>query len=297
MSFPQTTQNTQVHLFARNRRYRLGDYTAGPALPYINDWLGRLGLVSFQFIPSLHTIICVTDLINGLIIDNLLPSLLVVNPYVPDNLTACATPVINTNFVGFSPWQSFGGFVVSDLTVNGLAGGGGGKYLNTGFNGQTGWSPQTSNSLIIYTSANTATGFSGGAYDGTNGVMMAANHSDGNYYSYDGQIAINVVSGPHLTPATGYYCTSRTSGTVMNYYHASSTQPHASLGSQLSGMGAGFPVYPLFAHAVNDANTPQFISQDRISFYAIGLGLTSAQSQLLYNRIQAYRQSIGGGFV
>jgi len=284
---------TQVHQLARHRRYNLNDVATALAAAIVNDWLGRCGPGSQ---PPTYTILCVTDLVNGMIIDGTWQKMLVVNTYVPNNFTACTTPLLQGP--AFSPWSSFGAFSVADLDINGLAGDGAGKYMNTGFNPGTGFPSTLSTAMILYHYTVTATGFGGGAYD-ANGFITAPQYTDHNYYSYNGAVAppTSLITG--VSPGAGYYCASRVSATDHRIYYATSGSAHAQLGAtDANAYGGTMTNLAVYVHCVN--NNPagaQLFTADRISFFALSSGLTAADSLACFNRIQAYRKAIGGGFV
>lgn len=290
---------TQLHQQARRRRFILGDIASANAFQVIDDWRVRVFYLSGGNVTlSALTLACVRDLVNGLMIDGLWSSVIMMAPYPPDDLHACATPIVQGTGIGQGTlWGIFGGMTNANLTVNGLAGGAGlSQYFNTGFQDSAFISPANL-SLIHYNSSVTATGFVSGAYtSGANGLIMAAKYTDNNYYSYMGVIASNVISG--ASPGAGYYCHSRTSTTNHVIYFANSGSPHAQLGAtDAMAFGGVFPNQSIFVHADNVSGAPQFYTQDRISFFALTTGLTQAQSLLFFNRIQAYRVAIGGGFV
>lgn len=289
---------TQPHLIARPRRYRLGDLGISPATPFIDNWVGRIGSFSGS-IPSIKTILCNTDLVNGLIVDGVWEKLIMVQTYPPDGLTTLSYPLKCQ--VAFPVWNSAGGILPGQLGVNGLALDGSSQNYYPGFNPGTDFPSAQSCSMIVYHHTTTNTGYACGSY-GANGFIVAASFTSGggnNYWSYCGAVspANNLISGP--TPGPGYYCHTRISATDHRIFFANSGSPHAQLGATDSTSFTGsFQQQFSAVHAiVNFPNITQLYTADQLSFVAYGLGLTQADSLALYTRVQAYRQSIGGGFV
>lgn len=228
-----------------------------------------------------------------MVVDGTWSKMLIVNAFVPDSLIACQTPLLQG--LGLATWINTA-FVAGDLNVNGLAGNASSKFLNTGFPSNA-FASSTSTAVVQYNATVTASGFGFGGYTtGGNGIMGAAKHTDNKYYSYNGVIATNVISG--ASPGAGYYCRSRVSATDHRIYFANSTNPHAQLGATDStSFSSTLSAQNMYSNGENDSGALQFPCSDKISFLAFAVGLTSADSSNIFNRVQAFRQALGGGFV
>jgi len=287
---------SQVHTLHRGRRFALNDIATTNAAAIVQAYATQVGLNQGGFLSN-QTLQSLIGLVNGLMIDGLWSKVLILNPYVPDSLVASWTPILQgLGQAGFVLWQAFGAWVAGDLTVNGLAGNGSSKYLVTNF------SPSNfaagSMAVVHYNSTVTATGFTSGGYSsGSNGILCAAKYTDNDYYSTMGDTVNNNFNA--ASPGAGYYCHSRVSTSDHRLYYASSGSAHAQLGSTDATLFSGpYVNQSMYVHALhNNIAGPQLYTADRISFWAALTGLTSGDSLNLFNRIQAYRTSIGGGFV
>lgn len=236
------------------------------------------------------TVSAVNTFYNGLVSNSLLSKMISVNVIAPDNLIAAITPLIVGG--GNDPWTN-NGFLPADITINGLQGSGT-KYLNTGVNPSTAMPDNTQGGMTVYnrTSANQSW-VEGGAHIGAGILAFAISYSDSNCYwdCFDGALGrIAVANGGWR----GFLSCTRRSLTDSKVYRANGVTPFAQLGTSGTGGGArpNGNVY-LFAQNLNGA--PDSYAARQISFFAIHLGLTSAESQSLYNLVVSLRTAFGGG--
>jgi hypothetical protein len=66
--------------------------------------------------------------------------------------------------------------------------------------------------------------------------------------------------------------------------------------TDVTAFGGSYSNIAAYIHGVNNNGAPQFVTQDRISFAAFMTGLSATDSANLFNRVQAYRKALGGGF-
>lgn len=284
-------------------RQQLGGGTGDPVHNYNTKIVAAGGAnISTTTSNALRT------LYGGFNTDGLLELLSVVNPVVPDNLTAARTPVIWQS--GSEVWTNFN-FAASNLTVSGLQGiTADSKYLGTGI------VPSTANRISA-----TSGGMTGVITDspgtGTQ-VIMAGNPSTANVgchflttvsgndnvlfrmWRFD-LVNTNFLSSAQPSPGdtwTGYISGNRINASNIALYVASTILPHAALtnGNNQAQTGtAAANTVAMLAWANNNNGTPASFGAHRMSFVAFHGGLTEAQSANLYSRIHTFRTAVGGG--
>lgn len=245
--------------------------------------------------PSAGTQSRLCTFVNGCISDGVWSKLLSVITFETDSLTAAFTPLLATK--GNTLWVNHN-FVSGDLTINGLLGDGNTKYLETGIVPSTDLT-LNSTSLVSYeysANSNTLGGVDLGAEDTTPQVSLQLIPKISTTTIFD---AYNYHGGQGRATATshgaGYYCGSRTASNASAIYYASSGTSHSAIAT-ISTSGGSLTSQSLFSFAQNDFGDC-CESNARISFQAIGLGLTSTDSSNLFNRVQALLVARGGGFV
>ncbi len=249
--------------------------------------------------PSDATKVALNCFYLGLSTDGILSKMIAVNCFVPDNLIASITPLIQGS--GFTPWTNTA-FVSGDLTINGLKGGGdvAGTALDTGFVPSTGFSNSTSCGMTIYNSSDNSNAcefdMSATANPGAAQAFSLYHSCSSNdiFDSYD-QVTSRV-SGADAS-FLGYVSANRTASNAVAIYKANSSTAHVAVVTG-SGSGGSRPVNSVFcfANSLSGAlGTAK--STKRFSLAAIHLGLTSGESSLFYDRIQTLRTALGGGFV
>ncbi len=268
----------------------------------VADWAKRV-VFNGGPAPTAATRSALTALYNGLVSNNLLGKMKVIVPVVPDSLIAATTPFWNMGG-GMDPWTNHN-FVSGDLTINGLRGDGSTKYLDTGFIPSISYASTSDAGLTIYVSSNNSnandvdlyTQASGGATDlglllsnlGTTYFDAYAPTPGGGRISTANSGFLGYVSGNHGTLGGGI---------IQAIYEANSGSAHSTLVSSSTSVGGILPTVSLFAAAGNNGSGTAFdFSSKRYSFFAIHSGLTSTESLAFYNLIQAFRTTLGGGFV
>jgi hypothetical protein len=279
---------------------------AGNISPIVVDWVNRVQ-INGGTKPSQNTILAVNHFYHNIASTTILGKIKSLNCYVPDNLTACLTPLINT--YGNDPWTNYGSFVSADLTINGLISDGVSKFLNTGVLG-TNYSTDSTSGLTIYGYVSGQGGDIGtydAGYTNDNGSDAAAISFHFTNNLILGFLAYNFgdgVSEYTYTPASfgkGYLSGNRISTSDERMYFANSSNAHAQVGNTITSGTGTRGAHNIFVHAVFHWNaggtTPFGISTSRISFASIHDGLTINESSQFYNFIQSFRQQIGGGWV
>lgn len=222
------------------------------------------------------------------------------NCFVPDSLDAARTPLFWR--AGNEQWTNTN-FISGDLTTAGLIGNGSNKYLATGITpagstllsaGSGGLSVMLS---VVPTVSNPAD--IGSAFDSTNVFNLL--HQSGTAYF---QAWKNVTSGTDYATGAlpsgswaGFLSGSRTATNAVALYRASTVNAFAAVvtGSGTStGISNSTQAVTVFGYNVNGSGIVGY-SDRRISFAAIHSGLSSSETQDLYNAVAALRTSLGGG--
>jgi hypothetical protein len=210
-------------------------------------------------------------------------------------LIAALTPLIVGG--GNDPWTNVN-FAGGDLTVNGLVGDGVSKYLQTGLVPTSIYSSDLSAGMSVYlvTTTNRDQLPIGAATGGTAAYYLGAAYSNAAYFA-----CWNNASGQGTITAasvgwTGFTSGSRTAANAFSIYTASST---SAFGALVSGATTGGtrPNIEIYVMANNGSGSVQLWDSSRMSFAAVHAGLSSADTQALYNRVQALRIALGGGYV
>ncbi len=211
--------------------------------------------------------------------------------FAPDSLIACFTPLIKVVGNSVDPYANTG-FVLADLSVNGLKGDGVAKKLNTGLTPFPPYAVQGSDAISAYCQGNT----------GTTGCEFITGNAGGGDFSRLGFCSVIYTTlhtdllGPAGTESfRGYICISTVLVNRRDIYLANSTTPHASYANSVvpdAQFPAGGPM-PLFCTFENPTFT--FFTPKRLSFVAFSTGLTSADSLANYNAVVHCRTVMGGG--
>jgi len=272
----------------------------GQIHPSVLDW-GRRVVANGGVAPSTNTLSALTTFYRGLDSSGLLPKMKSVNCFVPDNLTAARTPLIKT--YGNDPWTNTN-FVSGDLTVNGLKGDGSGKRLDTGVIANTAFSSNNSAGITFYsTDVANRTELDSSVLNNyaTSRFGLAIWQTTVIFYCWSDTPDNDTAYATALTNALGFYSANRTSGTYSAIYAAHSTSPFALIGDKTTaGLTSTRTTSPLGLYSTFDVaggNIYSWYSSKRFSFMSIHDGLTSGESQTLYNLVQAMRTSLGGGFI
>jgi hypothetical protein len=243
--------------------------------------------------PSGGSITAVNDFVVGLSIDGIDSLVINANAFAPDSLIAAITPCIVNS--GNTLWANHS-FVLADLSVNGLKGDGSTKYLGTGVLPVTAGLSSTEGALAFYVyDKNTAAAKGDMGYGGTGStdwLLIADYNSGGFHFFYD---CYNNGTGRVTAAASGngFYMGSRTAANATAGYFANSGTAWASIAT---GSGDGSTISN-GAEVLCYRIDPSLGSTDaRMSFACVAHGMTSAQGQALYNRVQTLRTAFGGGF-
>lgn len=270
-----------------------GVCVAGTA--FATAWAARV-VANGGAVPSAATQLAIATFQCGLVTDGLDTSMVAWNAFVPDNLTAARTPQLAGGGAGNDPWTNHN-FIAGDLTVNGLAGDAATKYLETG--DVTTGSAATGQSLgtVLYVSTVTATGSSTGVIS-VSALGITAKFTDTNAYAQNGGNPSNQIGTPSHN--AGYYSNQRISNSDHRLFFANSGTPHAQIGATdaFGPYNGGVPVpFNMYVGCLNNGGVPIQFASDRVSFVGVTIGLSAAQSALLFARIQTLRTALGGGFV
>jgi len=258
----------------------------------VSNWVNMAYLNGSTLVSS-NTIWGVDQFWNGMITDGIDTDMYSVNCYVPDNLIACLTPLVNIG--GPNMWVNNGPFVSANLTVNGLISDGT-KYLDTGIKDSTTFSSVNDIGFTIYFSATPSdTGLTGIITpDDQGGYMLQANRS-GSASWFDYGPASGGAGNLHATsPGPGYYCGVRTASNAEAFYFASSGSAHAALATGSTAPTEALVGINVYIFNCNGLSVPT--TNKRISYTSISKGLTSTKSSHQYSRVQTLRTTLGGGF-
>jgi len=268
----------------------------------VNDWVNRAVINGSPNNISASTQTALTTFYNTLVSSSLIGKMKVIMPMVPDNLTASLTPFWNFHG-GQDPWINHA-FSGSDLTINGLAGNGSNKYLDTGLTPSLTFTGVVDLGLTIYVSANA----NSGSESDLNGLNSAA-QALSLYASFGGTTFSDMCSqtggsgrisssvGTFSGYMSGNHGSNLGGGILHAVYTGSSALGHGTFISSTTDQGGTLPTVNLYGYAQNNAGSAIQFSTKRYSFFAIHQGLTTSDSANFYNAIQALRTSFGGGFV
>ena len=242
-------------------------------------------------VSALSTFCCALDSAG------LTSSMLAVNCYVPDSLIAATTPLIAT---ACQPCWTNHNFVSGDLSVNGLQGNGSNKYLDLGSQ-----SSPASTALTLTSAGLTCYVPSGGAnaMENTCGICGAGccfdlnlNYSENfGFQCWDWGDAGQAAWRPGGIKQ-GFFSGSRTAADEINLYFANAGTAFSSVASAATTSG-GVASGNMFEFSEQDGGSPNAYSPQAHSFFAMHLGLSSEQTQALYNAVQALRTALGGGYI
>lgn len=258
--------------------------------------------------PS-SSLLAVSDFCKGLDSAGLTSRMLAVNIFAPDNLTAAITPLFK--LYGNDPWTNTG-FIVSDLTVNGLKGNGNpgsGKNLDTGFIGSSVWTATNMGCCVMISqisAADTTTdvGEADNIGSGTSRRFRFAAHYSGSGYARPVQSCFQdddntaIVGGVTMNDYTkGNFAAVQVIGTAFNNYWGDSTVGFIDAGNKTGASGTPPQNAGLRIYTSNEGGSLSTCSPRGLSFVAITSGMTKSETQTVYNLIQTLRQTLGGGYV
>lgn len=264
--------------------------------PYVADWLTRVSDAGGAT-PSDNTIASLNSFSSTLRSTGLDAKMKLLNPLVPDSLNAAKTPLIKV--VGPNTWTNVS-FTDANVTVNGVVGNNSG-YFQTGFIPSQAFDNLTNCGVTVYlydtSTANHGFTFGCQTSGPTSAFML--------YVSWWGQQTLwdnwnwNVrLASPVVTPPyVGYVSVNRISATSNAMFRARSDLLHY-MAANSATSGGTYPSasYPAYFHSANVAGTVGDRSTDTLSFMAVHEGLTTSESEIFYNAVQALRTALGGGY-
>lgn len=264
------------------------------------DWCKRV-VTNGGSLPSAATQISVSafdqSLVNGSIGSKMWYVLLM----TPGGLIEATTPFYKVAATGSDPAVNHS-FVAGDLTVGGLQGAAGTKYLDTGFV-DTVQIPTSTNSggiTVVFTngpgSANEGLAGESNATGGAAYFLFLAGGGTGilNAFMYDNTANNGLIAGTVTVPS--FVSVNRTSNTACSLYAGDSTNGFRTLTTN-GGTNTQAPNGLNSDMMGSNFNSGHGGTNRQISFSAFHDGLTSGQAQTLYNAVQTLRGALGGGRV
>ncbi len=277
-------------------------------------WISRINALSgLHTIPSLSgtSIRAVDNFVKGCRIDGIWSKMIEVNPFIFESGTGrlfiAASPILigpqgaPSNSIN---WQG-NNFVDADVSVNGVVGNGSNKSFSTNMD-PTGTFPGRNDAgLTMYVSTVTASAntIDMGCFASANDACLLLYANSFNQTAagcWDPGGSDGPTSGAGNQPnLAGFYSFSRTASNVAKLYFANSGHAFAQLGSTNTGTPAATifstRTLTIFACTANTGTIFDFTDR-RLSFMAAHKGLTTGETQSLYNRVQQFRTDLGGGF-
>lgn len=255
--------------------------------PVVTDWAARV-VANGGALPSTNTQKALSGFVKGCTLDGIWNKLIFVNAVAPDSLTAFNTPLL----VG--PTPGLWGFIGSGgtLTIDGWQQNGNG--YDTGVNGTTMWSSNFDAATVFYLSRDR----NGGTNPGQVFNGMMGSHGAGGILSMGvGYSSMWAFYLPWTFSILGYVCLTRTANNSEVTYMANSTNAHAAVQTDTSVRTDALPSDTIMIGQTPVGGGGTGALQGQWSFTAATKGLSSADSALLYARVQAMRVAIGGGFI
>lgn len=289
------------------KRYVTDRYSRYPQNAYHNrvlDWKRRV-LKNGGGNVSTKTLVAVNRFYRYILNRGLETKMKTLSCFVPDNLIACNTPLINK--FGNDPWTN-NNFVDGDLTIEGLKGNASNKSLDTGVSPTVCFqSPLSSAGMTLYVRNGISEMACDMGYSGVGefpGFRLYPSWVDDNTYfhmwKYDEPGgALNTINGNWQ----GYLSGNRVAQNRMDIYKASSAVGHTSIANTNVAISTSAVNFFIAVFAVTNGYTGSgngsyyYYSSKRLSFAAVHDGLTSDESALLYEGIQNLRKELGGGWV
>lgn len=271
-----------------------------PPDPGVAEWVARV-VAAGGAVPSANTQSASDAFIKSLKANSIFTKVTVANLFVPDSLIAAYTPLIQG--AGSASWTNAGpGTGVNDLTINGLKRNlVGSSFLECGIlPGAFMVTGSGHGSVYISEGSKVGTQYEWGVGNGagTNDFRMFGQFNDSVTYTYIfGQLRLlsAPISGGLLT---GYVCATRTAANRSDLCYASSVTAHSSVANDVGVCATGpDAVNTMKIFADSQGGVVSGNSEKRLSAVTFGTALTVAESALLFNAIQQFRVSVGGGFV
>ncbi len=252
--------------------------------------------------PASGTISAINTFWAALVSAGIDTKMVAINVFAPDNLTATRVPILAR--AGNAIWTNHN-FVSGDLSTSGLKGDGSSKYLDTGIipNSMPGTTDSSAGlSLLMSVNPSSTNGFDIGCGGNVTNSQFAV-HINGISnttpficwtFTTSGTTYIN--PAPPSATFAGFISGNRTASNALAVYAASTSHAFSTLGTGSgSNSSTAFGPSPLCVFALNSLGSITNYSNRTLSFAAIHAGLTSTETQALYNAVAALRTSLGGG--
>jgi len=245
--------------------------------------------------PGATSIAAAGNFLDGLMTDLIYSKMIAINIFAPDNLIASITPLIKT--AGNTPWTNTN-FVLGNLSANGLSSASSG-FLKTGVNPNVVYASANDAGFTFY--ANTA----GSApkmrmlsIDGSNAAGLYCDASAANSGAY-GIWNQSPAIGGLATNIYFFFSNNRTASNASAIYLANGSLGFTTLQASAGAPGTR-PNLDVWVFTWNFNGSPsQTLDAGGLttcSFAAIHNGLSSAEANLFFNRVQTLRQTLGGGY-
>jgi hypothetical protein len=272
-----------------------------------NAWAARV-VTNGGSMPSANTVAAVCAFVDTLNNAGLWSQMVHVSVFAPDSITAAITPLL-VGPGGNDPYPGVCGnnnVTTLGLTINGLkANVGNSAAENTGIAASNVFPSDTSAGITVVISE---VSISEAAQD-VGYIRSADNGANFAFYSHfgattcfflcwDGANGQCTGTYPGGGSSAAYFSGNRTAANLSSIYYANTGNAHQQIGTiaTMGGTRQNAPAYLLDAFNITGPGCGT-ISTKRMSFAALHLGLSQAQSLILFNAVQAMRTSFGGGFV
>lgn len=265
------------------------------AKPYdASDWAAQV-VASGGATPSDNTVSAIHVFLSALRSANIFSKMQMINVFAPDSVTAAMVPLIQNGYSGASyggsvPWTRTGG--ADSLTVNGYSPSAAGRLVTS-----------TLVSTSIFNADNSAGASVIHADGATDGMYFGANNAFSTCFFIQKSVGTLTyccwtLATPQAftyTHATGFYSFSRTTDGFVSGYSADSgtafgQRVSTSIASGVrTGIGTAVTVFDM---------APNFswnMGANRLSFMAWHYGLTSSETEALFDAAYTMRNSFGGG--
>src|SRR5579862_1809421 len=276
----------------RHRRFSLNQSSINQTPdPIVTMWVNRVTATGGPT-PSTNTQQALTTFIQTLESNNLLSSMYAVNCFVPDSLSASICPLITT--VGNNVWTNTN-FTSSDISVNGLKGDASSRYLNTEINAFPLFQKIRSPGMTMYAYTTCSSGQYDNGYTNNAGTIQFAldsNNTNNNKNATFTCWGIDAQDSASFLPSagtTGFYLSgNRLFSNDCRLYIANSQISHSQVSQNVGSMSAAPTNQPIYTHAAwgYQLSTAFGYSNVCMSFFAVHVGLTPAQSSILFTAVQ-----------
>jgi hypothetical protein len=295
------TESSNFWILAKACRECLGGGTGDP----VHDWANRITVYGGSAISS-TTSNANRTFLSSLDDNALLYKMCVVNTIPPDNIIAVQMPLIAQ--AGRELWLNTA-FGASNLTVNGIAGDGATKFMNTGI------SPVAMNSALTRGFSSTSVGLSilvsqitsitnthvwGGGGTAANGFWgLQPCDTSTNYIFYAWKFVNSgtdfvAARGP-VTNFTTFASGNRTAANAIALYWVTNGVHALAVNGTGNQTGSSATFTNILLSASWNLTAAAAFSPYRVSFASVHSGLTQTESSNLWVAVTALRTALGGG--